>query len=131
MVGKTSVRSLRLLVQDQVDQIKSGQKRRWELNVLDHGKLRLIFGVDGIGGGKNGCTGVKRADDTSLGYRDGLLLHGLMENDTRIVVHLVKLIDTANSTVRQDQGTGLEDKLLRLRIPSDVNSETDGGTSLS
>lgn len=39
--------------------------------------------------------------------------------------HLVKLVDTAYTAVRQNQGTRLKHKLAGLRIASDIGRQTD------
>ena len=54
--------------------------------------------------------------DTSLGYRDSLLLHGFVDGDLILDVHLVKLIDAANTVVGEHQCTRLDAKLARFRV---------------
>lgn len=48
-----------------------------------------------------------------------------------VFLHLVELIDAADSHISQHQSTGLKGKLLGIRIDHDGCSETDSGTSLS
>ena len=87
--------------------------------------------MDGVGGGENSCTSIQRADDTSLRYGNSLLLHGFMEDDSSVVVHFVKLINTTDTTVGQDQSTRLKNELTCLGVLCDVNRETDCRTSLT
>ena len=54
-----------------------------------------------------------------------------MKNDPRVVVHLVKLIDTADAPVGKDEGTRLKDELLRLGVLRDVHSQADSRTALA
>jgi hypothetical protein len=44
-------------------------------------------------GGDDGAARLKRGDDTGLGYRNGLLLHGFVYRRPVCIVHLVKLVD--------------------------------------
>ena len=48
-----------------------------------------------------------------------------MKDHSRVVVHLVELIDAADTTIRQDEGTTLENKLSGLWIFRDVDGKTD------
>ncbi len=54
-----------------------------------------------------------------------------MEDDSAVVVHLVELINAADTTITEDNGTRLENELLGLRVLGDVGGETDGGRALS
>ena len=99
MVCKTAILSLCLLIEDEVDEVESGEQRRWELDVLNHTKLRVVLRVDRIGSGKDSCASVECADDTCFGNRDSLLFHGFVEDCARVIVHLVELIDAADAAV--------------------------------
>jgi hypothetical protein len=54
--------------------------------------------------------------DAGLADADGLLLHGLVDGYLVRDVHLVKLIDAADTVVSQHQGTSLDRKLIVLRL---------------
>ena len=54
---------------------------------------------------------VKSGMNACLCNRDGLLLHGLMDGCLILDVHLVKLVDTADSVVSEHEGAGLDAKL--------------------
>ena len=99
MVCEASILLLGLLVQDQVDQVKSGKQSWWELDVLDHGLGGVVLGVDWVCSCEDSSSCVQGANDASLGHRDGLLLHRLVQNIASILVHFVELVDTANTTV--------------------------------
>ena len=67
MVGKSSVGGFVLFVQNQVDEVKSGQESWWKPDVVDDRELGVILTLDGVCGSKDGGTSVKSTDDTSLG----------------------------------------------------------------
>ncbi len=71
---------------------------------------------------------LKTGDDAGLADADALLLHGLVDARPVRVVHLVELVDQADTLVRQHQGTRLQRPLL----PGDITqkSESVGGTTL-
>jgi len=60
-----------------------------------------------------------------------LLLHGFVENDTGVVAHLIKLINAADTAVRENESATFQHELLSVRILSDVDGETNSRTSLS
>ena len=61
--------------------------------------------------------------DAGLCDGDGLLLHGLVDGDLVLDVHLVELVNAADAIVSQHQGTGLDRKLVVLRF---LDKETWG-----
>ena len=69
--------------------------------------------------------------DSCLSNGDGLLLHGLMDSHLILDIHLVELVNAANSVVNQHQGTRLNAKLARLRILPHTRRQTSGITRLS
>ena len=69
-----------------------------------------------IGSGEDRCSGVHSCLDASFGNGDRLLLHGLVDRHLIFLIHLVKLIDTANTVVCQHQSTRLNAKLATLAV---------------
>lgn len=63
--------------------------------------------------------------EASLGDCNCLLFHDFVDGDSVSVVHLVKLIDTDDSTVGQNHSTSLEVSLAGVLIDGDGGSETD------
>jgi len=49
--------------------------------------------------------------NASLGNTNGLLLHSLVNRGLIVLVHLVKLVDAADTVVGQHQSTGLDGEL--------------------
>jgi len=50
---------------------------------------------------------------------------------TRVIVHLVKLVNAADTSVRKDKGTTFKDQLMSFWVSCNINSETDSRTSLA
>ena len=69
--------------------------------------------------------------DSCLGNRDSLLLHGLMDSHLILDIHLVELVNAANTMVSQHEGTRLNAKLASLRILAHTRRQTSGITGLS
>ena len=102
MVGESSVTSFVLLVKHKVNEIESGQQGWRKFNVVDDRHLWIILRVDWIGSSQDCCSSIQRTDDSSLGNRDSLLLHGLMKNYSGVVVHLIELINAADTSIREN-----------------------------
>lgn len=125
MICETAVVRLCLLVQDQVNQVKSGEERGWQLDVLDDGEFGVILGMDRVSSGQDRGSGVQGANDTGFGNGDGLLLHGFVKNHTSVIIHFIELINAADTAIGKHQSTTFKYKLTRLRVPRDVDGETD------
>jgi hypothetical protein len=97
-------------------EIEPGEQRRREVDVLHDAEPRLVAGPDRVRTREDRCPRVERGHDPGLGNRDSLLLHHLVQDRARRVVHLVKLVNAADPAVREDQGAGLEDKLFRVGV---------------
>ena len=69
--------------------------------------------------------------NTSLGNRDSLLLHGLVNSRLILDVHLVKLIDATDTMVCQHQSSCFNAELSSLSVLQDTGSQTCGITGLS
>ena len=62
----------------------------------------------GVGGGQYRRPGVEFTDEPGLGHTYTLLLHGLVDGRLVRLAYTVKLVNTADATVRQHQGPGLQ-----------------------
>ena len=69
-----------LRVQDEEDEVESGEQRVRQLQIFDDGFVFVPLRVDGISGRQNGSTGVERANDASFGDGQSLLLHHLVKH---------------------------------------------------
>ena len=116
MRGQLPIQRLHRLVQDEIDQIEARKQRGRELEVLHDGEIGVVARIDGVGRGEDRRARVERADNPCLGHRNRLLLHGFVENRPRGVVHLIELVDAADSLVAQHQRAALQNQIVRFRI---------------
>jgi hypothetical protein len=58
---------------------------------------RVVSSTDRVSSGDDGAPGLERSDDAGLRNGDGLLLHGFVDGGAVSVVHLVELVDEANT----------------------------------
>lgn len=65
-------------VLDDAEDIKAGGDGLGEFHVLLERHSRVVSPPDRIRCGDDGTASLERGDDAGLGYRDGLLLHGLV-----------------------------------------------------
>mmetsp|Transcript_177622 Transcript_177622/g.432143 ORF Transcript_177622/g.432143 Transcript_177622/m.432143 type:complete len:267 (+) Transcript_177622:779-1579(+) len=131
MARQAGVAVLVDLVEHQVDEVEAGEQRRGQLEVVHHGALRVPARLDRVGRRQHRRAGVQARHDAGLCDRDRLLLHSLMQDGAGDVVHLVELINAANATVGQHQGTRLQHQLARFRVANHVRRETNGGRALA
>ena len=119
MLGKLRVHVRIRLVQQEEDVIEPRHQGSWQVDVLMHTDLGVVSSVQRVCGSKNGGPGVQTRDDTSLGDRNSLLLHHLVDVGPVSLVHLVKLIDATDTKVCQDEGSTLENQLLGQWVSDD------------
>jgi hypothetical protein len=62
--------------------------------------------------------------DTCLGDRDGLLFHGFVDCDLVLRVHLIELVNAADTMVSKHEGSGLDAELASLRVLQHTSRET-------
>ncbi|KAF1752893.1 hypothetical protein GCK72_019448 [Caenorhabditis remanei] len=103
--------------------------RSWEINILFNRAVRIISSISWVSGGDDSSTCIQSGHDTSLGNRDGLLLHNLMNSSSVVIHHLIKLIDTADSTIRQHQSTSFKRHFSSNWILHNSSSQTDSRRS--
>lgn len=65
------------LVEDEEQQVKSGQQRVGQVNVLAHRPSLIVPPVERVGRREHGRPGVKGGRDARLGYAHRLLFHHL------------------------------------------------------
>jgi hypothetical protein len=58
-----------------------------------------------------------------------LLLHDFVNRDSVDLGHLVKLVDTNDTSIRQDHGSGFQPSLSRVLVSGDSSRQTDAGRS--
>lgn len=153
-VGQHLVDARIRLVLDDAKDVEPRQDRLGELDVLTEGNCRVVAPADRVGSSDDGAAGLQRGDDASLRDGDALLLHGFVDGGStgggdilsasclhRVrngaqyspvgVVHLVKLVDQADTLVRQDERPTLETPLARDGVLPHARRQTDGTCALA
>lgn len=105
MTGQSLVEELILWVQNQEDQIETRQKCVGQLNIIDNVLALVPLRLGRIGSCQNGCACIQLTNDACFGNTQGLLLHYLVQDTARRIIHLVELIDTTDAVVGQHKGT--------------------------
>ena len=113
------------LIEEQEDEVESGEKSGWEIDVLMGSQTWVVSAVEGVSSGQNGGPGIQRGSDTGLGNRDGLLLHNFVDVGSVTLVHLVELIDGADTGVSEDKSTSFKNKLVGDGVLEDSSGQTD------
>lgn len=102
MLSQSCVVLLCCLVEHDVNEVESRKKSRGQMYVFDNRFIGIVSRVDRICSSQDGGSGVETTDDTCLGDRDCLLLHGFKQDCSVVFVHLVELIDAADASVTQN-----------------------------
>lgn len=79
--------------------VKSRKNRCLEVNLLRCVLKVIISAEKWVGCCEDRASGVENGSNACLGYRDGLLLHSLVNGHSVLRSHLVKLIDADDTTV--------------------------------
>ncbi|VEU40960.1 unnamed protein product [Pseudo-nitzschia multistriata] len=95
------------IVEDQVDEIKPAEEGRGQAEIFHHTPAGVISRLRGVRRGQDRGPGAQARYYPGLRNRDGLLLHGLVQDRPRRIRHLIELVDAADSLVREDQCPGL------------------------
>ena len=114
-----------LLIKHDEEEIESGQQGVWQSNVLSDRLISGILTVNWVRGRNDTASGIKSCMNTSFGNSDGLLFHNLMDSNSISIVHLIKLIDTDNTSISKDHCTGFKMSLARILVNTNSCSETD------
>mmetsp|Transcript_17720 Transcript_17720/g.39279 ORF Transcript_17720/g.39279 Transcript_17720/m.39279 type:complete len:231 (+) Transcript_17720:1575-2267(+) len=86
-------------VADQKDKIETTQNGGHEINVLTSRLEVIISTKHGVGRGKDTRSTIKYGGNASLGHRDGLLFHRLVNGDSIRGPHLIELIYADNAAI--------------------------------
>lgn len=73
MLRQPSIAHLVNLVQYEIQQVESGDKRGREIDIGRYGEFGIISRVDGVGSCQDGCSSVEGGDDTCFGDGHRLL----------------------------------------------------------
>lgn len=119
------------LVQNDEEQIEPRHDGCTHSDVGSEGHLPVVPSSYGVGGGEDGRSSVEGGLDSSFGDRDGLLFHGFVNGDLIRDVHLVELVDGADSVVGEHESSGFDRELARFLVLHNGGGETSGGGGLS
>lgn len=116
---------------DDAEYVETGENGLGELDVLLEGDSRVVAASDRVGGCYNRATRLESGYDTSFGNGDGLLFHGLVDRRSVGVVHLVKLVDEANTLVGEHESTAFQRPFACHWVLAHTGGQTDGGSTLT
>ena len=120
-----------VLVLNDVDHVETRQDRGLKVNVLARGLEVVVSPENWVGRGEHGGSRVQNGGNASLGDRNGLLLHGLVNGNTVVLSHLVKLINAHHTTVSEHHGTSFKVKVPGGGITNHGGGETSGTAALA
>ena len=105
-----------LLINNDEEEVETRHNWRADINVVAQGPRAIISTSERISCGQDRGTSIERGVDASFCDRDGLLLHSFVDSNLIFDIHLVELIDTADSMIGKHQGTSLDTEFSCLRI---------------
>ena len=100
VIRESSIGCLRLLIENKVNQVESWEEGWWHLHIFNNRHAWIVFRLDWICSCQDCGSCIEGANDTSLGDGNSLLLHGLMKNNSGVIIHFVELINAANTSIR-------------------------------
>ena len=119
MARNVEVLIVLLLVNDDEEEVETRHNWRADVNVVAEGPRAIISTSERISCGQDRGASIERSVDASFCDRDGLLLHSFVDSNLVLDIHLVELIDTADSVIGKHQGTSLDTEFTCLRILTD------------
>jgi hypothetical protein len=122
-----SIMLLVLCVPDHKNTIEPGKNGGHKVDLLRDLLDAVVSAQHGVGGRQDRAPRVQPGSDPSLCHTDGLLLHGLMDGHPILRPHLIKLVDTNQSTVRPHQCSSLDLELPGYRVLVDGSGQTGCG----
>lgn len=105
------------------DAVESGQNGGLELDLAADLCQRVEGAMHGVGRGQHTRATVENGGDARFCNTDGLLLHRLMDRHPVLGLHLVELVYTHHSPIRQHHGPPFQTELSRRRVSYYTGSE--------
>mmetsp|Transcript_25578 Transcript_25578/g.35307 ORF Transcript_25578/g.35307 Transcript_25578/m.35307 type:complete len:276 (-) Transcript_25578:1237-2064(-) len=113
------------------DEVEAGQDGSLEVDVVCGG-LHIVISPRGrVGGGHYSRARVEHSGDASFCNGNSLLFHCLVNGNSVLWAHLIKLIYTHYSSVRKHHCSALQECLPRGRVLDDGCGETGSGGTLA
>lgn len=85
------------LVQQQPQEVETRQQSGGQVDVVLWAALEVVAAARGVGGRQDRRSRVERGGDAALGDAHRLLLHGLVDCRSVLLLHFVKLINAADA----------------------------------
>ena len=124
MSGDVEVILIFLLVKDDEEKIETRHNGGGDVHVVSKRFRAIVSASVGISSGQDRGTSVESGMDTSLGDRDGLLLHGLVNSNLILDIHLVELVNTADTVISEHESTSFDAELASLRVLANRSGQT-------
>ena len=116
VLSQMAVDSLVALIQYDEEEIETRHDGRRHVDVRAQRCLAVVASADRISRSKDRGTGVEGGLDAGLSNRDCLLFHSFVDSDLIGNIHLVELVDGADTVVSQHESTGLDCELSSLLV---------------
>ena len=94
-------------VEDEEEDVEPREKSGGKVDVLDGGDLGVVSTVERVGSSEDGGSSVESGSDSGFGDGDGLLFHDFVDGGSIRLVHLVELVDAADSIVGENESSSL------------------------
>jgi hypothetical protein len=107
MLGEALIIIASRLVEDEKQQVETREKGGWEIDVFNGGDAWVIAAVKRVRSSEDGGTSIKRRGDTGLGDGDSLLLHDFVNGSPVGLLHLIELVNAADSIVGKHECAAL------------------------
>ena len=112
------------LVDDDKKEVETRHNWWADINVVAQGPCTVISASKRISCSQDRGTSIERGVDASFCDRDSLLLHSFMDSNLIFDIHLVELIDTADSMISKHQGTSLDAEFTCLWVLAHRSCQT-------
>ena len=112
------------LVNDDEEEVEAGHNWRADIDVVAQGPCAIISTSERISCSQDRGTRIEGGVDASFCNRDGLLLHSFVDSNLILDIHLVELINTADTVICEHQGTSFDAELTCLGILTHRSSQT-------
>ena len=90
-----------LLVEDDEEQVETRHDRSTDVDVVAEGLRAVVSALHGIGCSQDGGSCIEGGMNARLGKRNSLLLHRFVDGHLVFKLHLVELINAANTMVSE------------------------------
>lgn len=119
------------LILNHSQDIETRKDRIGQFNIVVKVAVNSVDSTNWVSSSDDGASGLELSDNTSLGDRDSLLLHGFVDTGSVLLVHLVELINQADTFISQYESTSFKSPFSSDGILVDSSSQTHCTRSLT